>query len=354
MTAGDPKGWTNPSRLLYRQLESLEGDSPLIVAPPDDGFAVHFAAKTGTGTSVHNFDLRSQHYHHQQFVESGLDGSRVGFGDWYQPLEALHGSAIVFLPKGRDLIDYVLRMASQAVDAGGFVYLVGENNAGIRSARDTFSEIVGDVVWSEAARHCVMYAARNRQRASLMTELDYLRTDAVTVGDTTFSVKTLPGVFSRGRLDEGTEFLLRSLPELKGRVLDFGCGCGIIGAAIKHRSPDAVVELLDASAIAVRSARLTLEANSMSDARVYASDGFSEVEGRFDAIVSNPPFHRGVGTDYEVVERMILSAESYLNPDGRLFIVANRFLKYKPLLERSFTNVSIFAENNAYRVYQAF
>lgn len=352
MAAGEAKNWTNPSRLLLRQTDSLHGASTLIVAPPDDGFASYYASDRAPDTTVHNFDFRSQLFQTAKFVESGLDPSRVRFGEWYVPDGGLHDSAIVYLPKGRELTEYVLRMTAQAVATDGSVCLVGENNAGIRTAREVFAEIVGDIVWSEAARHSVVYAARNGELGARTTETDYLRTDAIDAGDETFAVTTLPGVFSRGRLDEGTEFLLRSLPELKGRVLDFGCGCGIVGAAIKRRSPDAAVELLDSSALAVRSAELTLESNSI-DAKVFASDGFSEVEGRYDAIVSNPPFHRGVGTDYAVVEDLIGKAKTFLNPGGSLIIVANRFLKYKPLLERMFTHASILAENNAYRVYHA-
>ncbi len=352
MAAGDAKNWTNPSRLLFRQIDSLRGESMLIVAPPDDGFASFFAAGSSDATTVHNFDYRSHSYQTKSFGDSGHDPSQVRFGYWYSPRE-LHDSAIVYLPKGRDLIEYVLRMTSQAVAADGSVYLVGANDSGIRSVRDRFAEIVGDVVWSEAARHCVVYAARNRANTTSVTPSDFLQTDECTIDNTTFTIVTLPGVFSRGRLDAGTEFLLSSLPRLSGRVLDFGCGCGIVGATIKRRAPGVAVEFLDSSAAAVESARLTLEANAIDAAKLFASDGFSEVEGRFDAIVSNPPFHRGVGTDYGIVEELIERARNHLNPGGSLFIVANRFLKYKPLLERNFTNCTIIAENNAYRVYQA-
>jgi len=353
IAAGDSKNWTNPSRLLLLQIESLAGASPLIVAPPDDGFAAYLAAKAGPGALVHNFDFRSQRFHRKKFLETGLDPSRVGFGEWHDPQAPLHDSVIVFLPKGRDLIEYVLRMAAQSIVAGGFVYLVGGNNEGIRSARGVFSEIVGDVVWSEAARHSVVFAARATSGPQRVSPQDFLEDSEFELEGSRISIRTLPGVFSRGRLDDGTKFLLEKLPALTGRILDFGCGCGIIGAAIKRRSPESVVELLDSSALAVRSAELTFETNAIVDAKIFASDGFSEVEGQFDAIISNPPFHRGVGTDYQVVEQMIRSAKNYLNPGGNLFIVANRFLKYKQVLDANFQSSEVLAENNAYRVYQA-
>jgi 16S rRNA G1207 methylase RsmC len=45
-----------------------------------------------------------------------------------------------------------------------------------------------------------------------------------------FTIRCLPGVFSIDHLDEGTEMLLNTIEIVPGtRVLDVGCGYGIIG-----------------------------------------------------------------------------------------------------------------------------
>ena len=42
------------------------------------------------------------------------------------------------------------------------------------------------------------------------------------------------GVFSRDGLDEGSRILMEALPELTGRVLDLGCGTGVLCGNAPH------------------------------------------------------------------------------------------------------------------------
>ena len=45
---------------------------------------------------------------------------------------------------------------------------------------------------------------------------------------------SLPGVFSANELDNGTSLLLSTLTSpIQGKVLDVGCGAGVIGSMIK-------------------------------------------------------------------------------------------------------------------------
>ena len=73
----------------------------------------------------------------------------------------------------------------------------------------------------------------------------------------------------------------------------------------------------------------------------------------FDWIVSNPPFHDGIATDYRFVEKFIAEAKWFLKPGGRLRIVANAHLKYVPAIEGAFGNCRIVAENARFRIYEA-
>lgn len=100
------------------------------------------------------------------------------------------------------------------------------------------------------------------------------------------TIKTLPGVFSRDGLDVGSQLLLSTLtPHTKGKVLDVGCGAGVLSAALASHSPKVRLTLCDVSAPAVEASRATLAANGL-EGEVFASNVFSEVKGRFDAIIS--------------------------------------------------------------------
>lgn len=72
-------------------------------------------------------------------------------------------------------------------------------------------------------------------------------------------------------------------------MLDLGCGAGVIGAYIKQQYPQVELTMADIHALALASSQRTLVENQL-EAEVIASDVFSNVTGKFDLIISNPPF----------------------------------------------------------------
>jgi len=166
-------------------------------------------------------------------------------------------------------------------------------------------------------------------------------------------VISLPGVFSHGRLDVGSALLLEHLDNLpSGRVLDFGCGAGVIGATLKRRYPQSELVLLDVDAFAVESSRRTLAANGL-EAEVIAGDGIDAAPRQLAAIISNPPFHQGVHTNYQASETLIERAAEHLSSGGELRLVANAFLRYPPLIEQHLGACQTVVERNGFRIYRA-
>lgn len=127
------------------------------------------------------------------------------------------------------------------------------------------------------------------------------------------------GVFSRDGLDRGTEVLLNALPPLSGRVLDLGCGWGAVGVALGKRYPALDIVMTDINSRAVELARRNLAENGVT-AAVLQGDGFDAVEGRFDAIVTNPPIRAGKAVIYGLFAR----ARDYLELDGALYVVIRK------------------------------
>lgn len=166
-------------------------------------------------------------------------------------------------------------------------------------------------------------------------------------------VVSLPGVFSHGRLDRGSALLLEHLDKLpSGHLLDFGCGAGVLGAAIKRRYPHNSVTLLDVDAFAAASSRLTLAANGL-EAEVLTGDGIDAAPMGLNTILTNPPFHVGVHTDYQATENLLRKAAKHLKTGGELRLVANSFLRYQPLIEEHLGPCSIKAEGQGFRIYSA-
>lgn len=127
------------------------------------------------------------------------------------------------------------------------------------------------------------------------------------------------GVFSRDGLDEGSRILMEALPELTGRVLDLGCGWGAVGVSIKKRWPGIDLVMTDVNQRAVDLSRKNLALNGVS-AEVLQGDGFENVTGAFDFVITNPPIRAGK----QAIYGMFADAHARLNPGGRLYIVIRK------------------------------
>jgi 16S rRNA (guanine1207-N2)-methyltransferase len=102
---------------------------------------------------------------------------------------------------------------------------------------------------------------------------------------------------------------------------------------------------------AVEASRATLAANGI-EGDVFASNVFSEVTGRFDMIISNPPFHDGLQTSLEAAQTLIRGAVRHLNSGGELRIVANAFLPYPKVLDETFGFHEVIAQTGRFKVYR--
>ena len=74
------------------------------------------------------------------------------------------------------------------------------------------------------------------------------------------------------------------------RAADIGCGSGAAGICIAKRVPDAEVALVDINPAALRAAEVNARSAGAENVSLHQSDMLRAVEGRFDLIVSNPPF----------------------------------------------------------------
>lgn len=145
-------------------------------------------------------------------------------------------------------------------------------------------------------------------------------------------------VFAGTKLDIGTRFLLRYLPDMPaaGNVVDLGCGTGILAAMYARTHPESKVTATDQSAAAVDSARATSEANGLAGRiTVLQDDAMGSLpDGSADLILLNPPFHLGASVHAGAGLKMFRAAGRVLAPGGELWTVYNSHLQYLPALER--------------------
>lgn len=270
------------------------------------------------------------------------------FGAFVPPSEPFD-AAVVRMSKTRERFDMDLAMTAGAVGAGGRLFVIGHNDAGARSAGRHLARVASDVEVVDYRLHCRAFVGTVVEPAPF-DPAAWRTSWTEQVAGRALVLHSYPGVFAHGRADAATLMLLGALAGAEvGRALDVGCGNGLIGAWLA--AGGASVECVDVDAVALDAARLSLE--PYAGARAYASDVFSDVEGTFDRIVSNPPFHAGVRTTSEVTQRLIRRSPDHLERGGELWVVANKFLPYGPVIEEAFGSFTVPAEDARYRVYRA-
>jgi 16S rRNA G1207 methylase RsmC len=136
-------------------------------------------------------------------------------------------------------------------------------------------------------------------------------------------LRTDRGVFSHGRLDAGTELLLRHAPTppVAGMFLDLGCGAGPIALALARKAPQAHVVAIDVNERARDLCAANAARNGLANVTVAAPD---DVDGalRFDLIWSNPPIRIGKVALHELLTTWL----GRLRPEGSAVLVVQRHL----------------------------
>lgn len=151
----------------------------------------------------------------------------------------------------------------------------------------------------------------------------------VDINDVKFKFITDNGVFSKKGLDFGTRTLLSSLniDNIKGDVLDLGCGYGPIGIYIK-KTTNSNVTMIDINKRSVELSKKNASLNNV-DVNVIESDKYENVAGKFDYIISNPPIRVGK----KILYKLLFEAKNYLKEKGQLWIVVNKDQGAKSLVE---------------------
>ena len=162
----------------------------------------------------------------------------------------------------------------------------------------------------------------------------------VTIGGATLELQTEPGLFAPRAADPGTLAMLSLIPFAPDdKVLDLGCGYGLVGlVAARHMAPSQVY-MLDNDPIAVETAR----------ANAVLSDGFADLlEAGFSKIISHPPYH----VDFSVPKHFIEKGFNRLKLGGTMWMVTKRLDWYRNKLGAIFGGCRVH-EVDGYFVFEA-
>ena len=166
-------------------------------------------------------------------------------------------------------------------------------------------------------------------------------------------------VFSRKSLDLGARILLEHLPQTQAgsRVVDLGCGNGVLALAMARKQPDNHYSLIDESHMSIASAKANVHHNMPELAdnfSFYCQHGLMGwPAGSLDLVICNPPFQQQQAITDEIAWQMFHQAHQALRIGGKLRIVGNRHLGYHLKLERLFGAVQMIASNAKFVILES-
>lgn len=257
-------------------------------------------------------------------------------------------------PRQRDEARALFAQAWMRALPGGTVVASMPNDAGAKSGQADFERLFGPASVLSKHKCRVFRAGRDDGDAALAAEwasLDARRT----ILDGRYTSR--PGVFAWDRVDTASALLARHLPAtLSGHGADLGAGWGYLSLEVLQRCPGVVaLDVVEAEARALDCAKANLDAyGSRATLDFQWHDVAAGLPGRYDFIVSNPPFHALDGEARPAIGRaFIAAAAEALKPGGVLWLVANRHLPYEEALGTRFDAMRIVAQENGFKVVEA-
>lgn len=173
---------------------------------------------------------------------------------------------------------------------------------------------------------------------------------ATRMKDVDLIFETAPSLFSPNSIDSGTLAMLSVIDFMPcDRVLDLGCGYGVVGILAGKLIGEENVIMCDVSEQAIEYAKINSRINHVPNIEIRLSDGYENIKEKdFTLILSNPPYH----ADFSVPKHFIEMGLKKLVKGGKLIMVTKRLDWYKNKLTSVFGGVKVY-EINGYYVFVA-
>lgn len=270
---------------------------------------------------------------------------------------------ILRIPKHNSLLEFQLSTITSHINSETLILAAGMSKEIHKSTLKLFEKMIGTTTTSLAQKKARLIFAKVDKEYSI--DPNQL-VSQYKLKSLNMIIRGLPGVFSRDGLDIGSRVLLDYLPttEANQKLIDLGCGTGVLGTVAAQKNSELEVVFCDESWLATESAKLTFTSNSQAE-----DDGSPQLSNRatflttdclqgldnndFDFVLCNPPFHQQNVQTLSIANQMFKQSSEKLKLTGELRVVANRHLKYRPLLNSYFSHVEIISKDPKFVVWVA-
>jgi len=293
----------------------------------------------------------------------GLKKTQVNFSDFNLDEMAASSKVVYRISKEKLLAHHCINQSLRNLKRGGELILLGGKQDGIKSIVKNLDKIYGSK--TRIKKHGTSYVATCTLEDSLYQRLhaqpDFpgLPDDSYTklrkVSHRGVSFHSKPGVFGWNKVDRGSELLVSKLPEIckyqkqQNDVLDLGCGWGYLMLATadmpfqRRIATDNNIAAVSTAAYNFKEAGMAVEC--------VADDCASQISGRFDLILCNPPFHQGFSVSDSMTEKFVAAAARLCRRDTRVGFVVNQFIPLPKVAEKYFPTCRELLAADGFKVF---
>ena len=266
--------------------------------------------------------------------------------------------AIFFrVSKEKAIVHHIINSAAVWLKPGGSLLLTGYKNDGIKTYAGKAADYLGEL--------------KDRQRGDKAAMLFAMAKDEVVgkaLDDKSYSQErklelkvkpafySKPGIFGWDKIDQGSAFLISYLPELISRykqppatVLDLGCGYGYLSFSASQQLSDARFTATDNNIAAVAMCRKNFSEYGVRGEAIL-DDCAMHIQGEFDLILCNPPFHQGFDIEGDLTTRFLQQASRLLAPEGFALFVVNSFIPLERKAAGLFSKIKTVANNRSFKL----
>jgi len=263
------------------------------------------------------------------------------------------------IAKEKPITHHVINQARTLLADGGELTLVGGQQEGIRTYADKAAAYFGGI--SETRKHGLWYVARIIKVAygvsAPLDDSDYTALRPIASRGDKY-IYSKPGLFGWDKIDRGSALLAETLTDLSSAVrgswpsahlLDLGCGYGYLALVAAEQGVPQVTAT-DNCAAALLACRRNI-AEFAVNAEIVAADCADSIAQRFEAIVCNPPFHRGFACDLGLTARFVAAAARLLAPKGWALFVVQRGVPLEKLAAQCSLQAESIRHDGGFEVF---
>ncbi len=351
------RAWDAADEYLLKQVDELgflSRDASILVV--NDSFGALTVALADYAPVMMSDSYLAQQALINNLANNSIPQDAAGFCNGLQIPQLEFDLVLIKIPKTLALLEHQLYSMRGLLRSDTRIIAAGMTRSIHKSTLKLFEHILGPTTTSLAWKKARLIFVTRDESMNAGASPDPVR--LLVEADREYSIVNYTNVFSRDRLDSGSRLLIENMPVSTRyqRIVDLGCGNGLLGLIAASLNPQASVLFSDESYLAVACAQENFNTGFAVDrvADFKVTDCLQgTADESADLVLNNPPFHQQNTVGDAIAWKMFIEARRVLKLQGELWVVGNRHLAYHAKLKKLFGACERIASNRKFVVLKA-